>query len=145
MFKHGGKGSRLFGIWGGMKQRCSNPRRERWAKYGGRGIKVCVQWEKSFESFRDWAMANGYADSKTIDRRDNDADYCPDNCRWVDGVDQARNKSTSRKITFDGQTLTVIEWAKRTGINYSTLQWRYSKGLSVEQMLAPCGGKIREG
>ena len=90
--KHGGTGSRLYRTWDNMKRRCNNPKIKDYTNYGGRGIAVCQEWQHSFEAFRDWALANGYRDDLTIDRRDNDGNYCPDNCKWVDRQTQATNR-----------------------------------------------------
>lgn len=89
---HGGNGTRLYGIWRGMKSRCYNPNRERYPDYGGRGITVCAEWLHNFAAFRDWAVTNGYADNLTIDRIDNDKGYSPDNCRWVTMKAQQNNR-----------------------------------------------------
>ena len=79
---HGLSYSRLYTIWIGMKQRCYYPKHKHFKRYGERGIKVCDEWKDSFETFHDWAMANGYADNLTIDRENVNGDYCPANCRW---------------------------------------------------------------
>jgi hypothetical protein len=75
-----------------MRARCRIPTATYFRRYGGRGISVCAEWA-SFEAFRDWALASGYADDLEIDRRDNDGDYTPENCRWVTHVENSRNRS----------------------------------------------------
>ena len=94
---HGGESDRLYGVWRGMKQRCKNPNHNRYRFYGGRGIKICPEWEKDYSAFREWAYANGYDEYAprgecTIDRIDVDGDYTPENCRWVTMKVQNRNK-----------------------------------------------------
>lgn len=89
---HGKYHTRLHGIWTDMKARCNNPNRKAYKDYGGRGITVCEEWHNSFETFYEWAMANGYSDDLTIDRIDNDKGYSPDNCRWATMADQNKNK-----------------------------------------------------
>ena len=80
-----------------MLQRCNNANKKNYHNYGGRGIKVCSEWQNSFEAFRDWAMANGYnPEAKrgecTLDRIDVNGNYCPENCRWITNAEQQRNK-----------------------------------------------------
>lgn len=79
---HGGKGTRLYRIWKNMRSRCNNPTNPRYYAYGEKGIKICGDWDR-FEVFREWAEKNGYNDNLTIDRRDVEKGYCPENCQWI--------------------------------------------------------------
>lgn len=88
---HGGSATRLYRIWQAMHDRTGNPKASRYAYYGARGIAVCTEWTE-FGPFRDWALANGYADDLSIDRIDNDGNYEPSNCRWADQTTQVRNR-----------------------------------------------------
>lgn len=85
--KHGNakKGAKtsLYNRWVVMRQRCNNPNSKDYEHYGGRGIQVCAEWS-DFERFREWAVSNGYADGLMLDRKDNNGNYEPSNCRWVD-------------------------------------------------------------
>ena len=132
---HGMKRTRLYRIWSGIKDRCCNPLSAKYADYGGRGITVCEEWRDNFEAFRDWALSSGYREGLSIDREDNDGDYCPENCRWATMVVQANNKRTNRELSFDGRTQNLKQWADEFGILPSTLRERLSRGWSVEKAL----------
>ncbi len=92
--KHDMSHSRIYKIWIGMRSRCNNPNSVPYPRYGGKGIKVCEEWNSSangFENFYLWAMANGYSDDLTIDRVDPHGNYEPNNCRWADKYVQSVN------------------------------------------------------
>lgn len=132
---HGMTGSRLYDEWRDMKSRCANPRDKRFKDYGGRGITVCAEWANSFEAFRDWALANGYRDDLTLDREDNDGNYCPENCRWATKKEQQNNRRCNHMLTYRGKTQTMAQWADETGISYRALQKRLKYGWSTERAL----------
>lgn len=148
---HGGSKTRLYNIWNKMRARCYDPKEKNYHSYGERGIKVCDEWRHDFESFRRWALANGYDETAkregcTIDRINNDGDYCPDNCRWATFIMQANNKRSNHYLTCDGKTMTIAEWAREIGLNYGTLLSRVNKyHQSVEEALNPNTRAYRKG
>lgn len=94
--KHGGCGSKLYDVWCGMKARCFNKNNKQYDDYGGRGITVCKEWKEDFATFQKWALAHGYKEGLTIDRRNNDKGYSPDNCRWITTAEQNANRRPRR-------------------------------------------------
>jgi hypothetical protein len=133
---HGGKHSRLYNLWCSMKQRCTPGGAEKEAYYD-RGIRVCDEWENSFESFRDWALSNGYdknapRGATTIDRIDNNKGYSPDNCRFVTQTENARNKTTNRHLYIDNEEMIVKVASEKYGIDYGTLLSRLYRGWTDE-------------
>jgi hypothetical protein len=98
---HGLYSTKLYSIWGEIKNRTLNPKYKQYNDYGGRGIAVCDEWKNDFMSFYDWSILNGYEENKglSIDRIDNDGNYCPENCRWTTRVIQARNQRIRKNNT----------------------------------------------
>lgn len=94
-YSHGGKGTRLYKIWDGMKQRILNPNSNSYSNYGGREISICPEWAESYIVFRDWALNNGYQENLTIDRKNPDGNYEPINCRWITREENSRYKRTT--------------------------------------------------
>lgn len=93
--KHGLTNTRRYRIFNKMKERCYSSNCERYSNYGGRGIYICDEWLNNFTEFYKWSSKNGYKDNLSIDRRDNNGNYTPKNCRWITMREQARNKSTN--------------------------------------------------
>lgn len=132
---HQMKGTRLYRIWHGMKGRCKYEY-STCKNYEGRGITVCDEWKNSFEEFRDWSLSNGYDETLSIDRKDNDGDYEPSNCRWSTQIEQANNTSYNHSITINGITKNMSQWAKEHGINPQTIYARILRGYSGEELLS---------
>jgi hypothetical protein len=144
--KHGASGLKLYRVYYAMRNRCYNPKSDMYASYGGRGISIGDEWRGDLGAFVTWALANGYKDGLSIDRIDNDGNYEPSNCRWVDMKTQARNKQYNRYLTFNGETKCMAEWGEITGIPPQNIAVRIDRcGMTVEQALTvqPIPRKMR--
>lgn len=143
---------RLYNIWRKMKQRCSDPSVNNYQWYGGKGVTVCQEWEESFTAFAEWALNNGYEEHLTIDRRDSDKNYNPNNCQWLTRSENTRRAQVGRtgkrggnaiKVEFEGREQTIEEWADEVGVEYITLYTRLrSPNWTVEEALTtPADGR----
>lgn len=127
---HGKCATKEYWCWRAAKERCFNPNNPGFKNYGGRGITMCDRWRNSFIHFyEDMGPSHGL----TLDRKDNSGNYDPDNCQWVTQETQMHNIRKNVYITHDGLTLTLREWARRSGIPYTTLRARYVRGYDPFQ------------
>jgi hypothetical protein len=119
---HGLTGTRLYRIWSNIKDRTLNPKNKKYSDYGGRGITICEEWKNDFMSFYNWAMSNGYEENKglSIDRIDNDGNYCPENCRWTTQTIQSRNTRIQKNNTSGYR-----------GVNYRKSTGKYQVEITV--------------
>lgn len=129
---HGMTNSSEYRVWGAMNNRCSNPKNPNYPHYGGRGITVCDEWKNSFEAFyRDMGPRPSLA--HTIDRKDNNGNYCKENCRWATKKEQANNRNCTPFYDFRGERLPITEIARRLNLSIDTIRSRLSRGMSEER------------
>ncbi len=134
---HGESGlgvTREYTTWMRILARCYNSSVPRYEDYGGRGITVCDRWRDSYENFLA-DMGRKPSPRHSIDRRDNEKGYSPDNCRWATPKEQANNRRSSRTITHNGETLTLQQWADKLGLKRSILKQRLYNGWSEEKTI----------
>jgi hypothetical protein len=131
-----GTHTKAYDAWVNMKQRCSNPRVDNYPQYGGRGICVCARWLNSFAHFLA-DMGDPPSPIHSLDRRNNDGNYEPGNCRWAIVEVQANNKAASRIIEFNSRSLSLQQWSRATGIAKNTIKNRIDRlGWSVSEALS---------
>lgn len=114
---------RLYSVWSGMRRRCLDEGDKGYKDYGGRGIRIIDEWLK-FNTFYEWAIRNNYELGLTIERKDVNGNYCPENCCWIPRAEQAKNRTDNHRITIDGETKLMCEWAEAYGISMQTLSNR---------------------
>lgn len=121
-------------LWRGMIARCENPKKTCFERYGGRGISVHPRWRHSFEAFLE-DVGPRPTPAHSLERIDNDRGYEPGNVTWATIKEQSRNKRTNRRVTFQGKTACLAEWAEVTGLSIGRLHKRLAAGWSVERTL----------
>lgn len=131
--KHGDFGTKLYSIWAGVKRRCQNPNTKHYSDYGGRGIRLCDDWQ-DYINFKKWALASGYADGMSIERIDVNSGYCPENCKWIPRRDQALNRRSSIRLEYGNRSFTVKEAAEALGMKERTVMGRVERGWTAEQI-----------
>lgn len=136
---HGGFGTPEYEVWKNMKGRCENKKNK---DYGGRGIRVCKRWRESFAAFLE-DMGKRPSPIHQLDRRDNDGNYEPGNCRWVTKKKNCRNTRRNRKLTYKGKTRTIADWSERTGLQWTLIRNRLDENWSVVQALETPVGKYK--
>lgn len=131
---HGMTETRMYSIWCNMRTRCNNPNSERYQDYGGRGIYICDRW-RTFENFLA-DMGEPPSDRHTIDRIDNDGNYCPENCRWATPKEQNCNTRVNHIIDYDGKSMNVTQWADHLGVSSHLIHARLKLGWTIQRTLS---------
>jgi|688.fasta_scaffold70585_5 hypothetical protein len=141
---HGESGPKARGVrnkttpeyraWKSIKTRCYNHRYKQYEGYGGRGVKVCERWFNSYEAFLA-DMGRRPSPKHSINRKQNDGHYCPENCEWADDRAQRRNKRSSVMIEINGESKNVSDWLIILGVPEGTYYWRKRKGYSTIEAL----------
>jgi hypothetical protein len=129
----GKSNSSEYATWSSAIARCTNPKNRMYPNYGGRGITVCDRWRTFSHFLEDMGLRPSPVHS--LDRIDNDGPYSPENCRWATTLEQANNKTMNRIIEFDGERLTVSQWARKIGLQPTTITRRLKLGWSIEDAL----------
>ncbi len=122
-YKHGFGDHPLYDVWKMMIKRCELPTDKSYHNYGGRGITVCAEWH-DIKVFIEWATNNGYQEGLDLDRRENDGNYTPDNCRFIPHKKNCNNKRDNMYITYKERTQTLQEWAEEMKLKPHTLRSR---------------------
>ena len=134
--QHGLSKHPLHNTWDKMKARCYNKQDKAYKNYGARGIKMCQEWRNSFINFYNWAIKNGYKPNLSLDRINNNGNYCPTNCRWSTAKQQANNRRTNILITYNNKTQNLLEWSIEKNIPYQTLRARIKTyGWKIQEAL----------
>ncbi len=139
----GGRVTAEYQAWTSMHQRCSDPSDASWARYGGRGIAVCERWIDFASFLAD--VGKRPSPEHSIDRKNNDGDYEPENVQWATNEEQANNRRTNRLVTHDGVTMTMARWARRVGMRPGTLKHRLELGWAPARALTTPVGPARRG
>ncbi len=131
--RNGQKQSREYNAWRAMLKRCHRPLNPSYERYGGRGIKICDRWLQSFENFlSDMGMC---PPGMTLERKENNGNYEPGNCKWATQKEQANNRSDNCVLTFNGRTQTTAQWGDELGIGRTTMSWRLRHKWPVDRIL----------
>lgn len=128
---------RLYRIWCGMIQRCYTPTVESYPLYGGRGITVCAEWRTDPMAFVDWAVSQNGSATLTLDRKDSNGPYSPENCRFLSVKEQARNRRSNLLLTYNGETKCLAEWCEVLGLKVGTVWSRLNRGRAVAEAFQP--------
>jgi hypothetical protein len=130
-YKHGLWNHPLYNHWNAMRNRCLSVNNKQYHNYGGRGIKICDRWINSIENFIE-DMQDTYKPGLTLERKDNDGNYEPNNCKWATHEEQSENTSTNINITINDETKPLKYWCKKYKIPYLTVYCRIRKGIKPE-------------
>ena len=132
---HGMSNHPCFKVWEGMIRRCNNEKHKAFKNYGGRGITICEEWERSPMEFIEWAVKNGWKKGLQIDRIDNYGGYFPSNCRFVTATENLNNSRANRHITINGKKFTISQASRAFALNYTTIRERLQRGWSDNESI----------
>ena len=136
--------TRINNIYHNMKNRCNNSKNYRYKNYGGRGIRVCDEWQNNFLSFYEWSVKNGYNDNLTLDRIDVNGNYEPNNCRWISLEEQFYNKTDNIYYVVNEKRKCLSELCKEYNMPYHTVRKRLERGKNIiEALTTPINVKKR--
>lgn len=127
--------TKLYHVWTAMKSRCYRKKDVGYCNYGARGITVCDEWKHNFMAFQDWAMANGFQEGLTLDRKDVNGNYCPENCRWATRKEQMCNRRNTIYVEYDGQTVPLSYLCEQHGVTLANAREKLKKGYSLDKIL----------
>jgi hypothetical protein len=145
MMTHGKSKTKLYGVWLAMRRRCYLKSSSDYLNWGGRGIKVCDLWRYNYSEFEKWAYKSGYREGLTIERKDVNGNYSPQNCTWATRTQQVRNRTITKMLTINGVTKPLAQWAEEYGINKGTLSSRVGYGWQGEEVLIRSKGRGANG
>ncbi len=123
-----------YWVWKSMVARCHNPKCAQFKYYGSRGISVCKRWHKFLNFLKD--MGKRPADNRSLERKDNNLNYSPGNCRWATRQEQSENRRSNINVTVDGETHSLGTWARIKGIKYATIHGRWLRGWKPERIIS---------
>lgn len=134
-----GSDSKLYRTWSGIKSRCFDQNSHNYHNYGGRGITMCDEWKNDYNTFKKWALHNGYDESGgrdcSIDRIDTNGNYDPYNCRWATAKEQANNTRQNTIVEYDGKKMSLSQWADYLKMDYSSFMSRWVRGWTMERIV----------
>lgn len=135
--RHGLRYTKLYCVWGMMKQRCLNIKNKDYKDYGARGITVYEKWIHDYKVFYEWAITAGYKEGLTLDRINSNGNYEPNNCRWITNAEQQNNKRNTIHVLYNDRLITLTELSIITNIKRETLEMRYIRGDRGERLIRP--------
>lgn len=140
---HGMHGTSEYMAWVSMRQRCNNPAHRHYSDYGGRGIKVCPEWDESFEAFHQ-DMGDKPNAGLSLERKENDKGYVPGNCVWATATEQASNRRSSLEFELDGKKVGTSELAAISGVSEETIRKRLNRGDTIERAIRPVTSRKKD-
>lgn len=114
----------LYSVWTSMRDRVKRQNLWHYKYYGGRGIKVCTEWDTDFLAFYNWAITHGYEQGLELNRINNDGDYCPDNCEFTTEIRNKNNRSNTIYVEYKGRTQPLSDWCRELNLPRDTIYWR---------------------